>query len=322
MKNIFTFVALLLALSLCTVGCGSKESPADEKPEQSVEENISAADGLTAGDVSDSEQSEEGGQGAEQPSASPEAGNIWPEGEPLPIPSEFAPTESAKEYHAVNGQELMDLLSIESNLDLSDSVIYLDGGDYEIFDICLGECNNLSIIGTGDTHIYSTSGSETIFYAYNCNNLLLCGLVMGHEIPTEDECSSGVVALYDCRNVQILGCDIYGCGLVGIDTANAEMTVQYTTIRDCSAQAASVSNSTLQFANCTFSGNSYLYSDNVLFYIDESSHVTLSDCALLENKSSAKYGSLVWDEESSAYNSIVYENTFEENGTYEDGNGW
>lgn len=144
--------------------------------------------------MSDSEQSEEGGQGADQPSVSPEAGNIWPEGEPLPIPSEFAPTESTKEYHAVNGQELMDLLSIESNLDLSDSVIYLDGGDYEIFDIYLGECNNLSIIGTGDTHIYSTSGSETIFYAYNCNNLLLCGLVMGPICTTDPFLAADVIS--------------------------------------------------------------------------------------------------------------------------------
>lgn len=313
-KNIFASAALLLALSLCAVGCGSKETPADGKSEQTVSANPEPS--------KESDQlSNQPGEGS-QPFISPETGNTWPKGEPLPIPSEFAPTESTKEHHAANGQELMNLLGMESKIDLSNSVIYLDSGDYEVFDIYLGECNNLSIVGTGDTHIYSTSGNETIFYAYNCSNLLLCGLVMGHEIPTEDECSSGVVALSGCRNVQILGCDIYGCGLVGIDTYDVEMTAQYTTIRDCSAQAASVSGSTLQFANCTFSGNSYLYSNNVLFYIDESSHVTLNDCALRENKSSAKYGSLVWNEESSAYNTVVYENTFEENGTYEDGNGW
>ena len=84
-------------------------------------------------------------------------------------------------------------------------------------------------------------------YAYvlrfvNCSNIKLENLVMGH---TEGGyCEGGVVAFKNCRDVTINHCDLYGCGMEGINFSNSsKLRFTNSIIRDCTYQIMDLSTS-------------------------------------------------------------------------------
>ncbi len=225
-----------------------------------------------------------------------------------PIPDDGIQREVVE---ITNGDELTELVEQSYTESLRNLEIHLGDGDYNVNSLFLMNAENVSFIGTGKTRLVSTSGIETIISMYNCDNVLLYGLVMGHDLDPIESCSTGVVELLSSKNMKIVGCDIYGCGLQGISADSSSFTVDSSTIRDCSQHGVLIYASQGTFDNCTFSGNCYQYSSNPVFRItDAASAVTLNNCSILDNPAQAKYllasGASDWTE----------------NNTIERGNAW
>ena len=207
-----------------------------------------------------------------------------------------------------SGEELVEL-SYTSGL--KDLEIRLGDGDYNVDGLMFMSAENVSIVGTGATRLVSASGAETIVSLYDCDNFLLYGLVMGHDLEPYMTCSTGVVELLSSDGVKIVGCDVYGCGLHGINADSSSFTADSCIIRDCSDHGALIWASDAEFNDCTFSGNCYKTTSNPLFQVsDAASSVKLTNCVLKDNLSQSKYdlnyGASDWAEE----------------GTTESGNAW
>ena len=206
-----------------------------------------------------------------------------------------------------SGDELMELSFAEGVENLE---IRLGDGDYNVDSFFLYGAENVSIIGTGNTRLVSTYGTETIISMYDCDNILLYGLIMGHDLEPSMSCSTGVVELLSSKDIKIIGCDIYGCGLHGINASESRFVVENSIIRDCSMHGAMLYSSRGIFTNCTFSGNCYQYTSNPDFDLwGESCSVNLNSCVIQDNLGESKY-------------KLADGAEFEESDTIETGNSW
>lgn len=140
----------------------------------------------------------------------------------------------------------------------SNIYIVLDAKDY-IMEVSLYNCENITIHGMDGTRIVSDSGSDIIIDINSCKNVTLINLVLGHDIPTYEnelyDCSAGVVCIYGGSEATLINCDIFGCGLYGIDGMDSIITAKSSTIRDCSDQIMHLYNCDGSFENCNFLRN-------------------------------------------------------------------
>ena len=68
---------------------------------------------------------------------------------------------------------------------------------------------------------------------FNCRNLTLRDLVMGHT-PEPGFCTGAVLQLTSCGASLIEGCELYGCGTYGVTAENSwELRIDRSEIRDC-----------------------------------------------------------------------------------------
>lgn len=221
---------------------------------------------------------------------------------------------------AANEEELYALLT---SGDLSNTEIHLTGdlyhagypmtdqlgNTYTAESFMLNSWDNLSLIGDGSTRLLVSHENALVLTAYGCDNLLLYGLVLGHDVPPDVPCSEPVLSLSYCSGVRVIGCDIFGCGLVGIQGSNTDLTVQNSAIRDCSEHGVLWSGEgNAVFENCTF-----LRNGGSLFYIyNGGADFTLTDCTIQDNTGGAKRA---YFDESGA-------GVWNETGTVETGNNW
>ena len=92
---------------------------------------------------------------------------------------------------------------------------------------------NLTIVGGEGCEIVVEPRYANVLNFLNCKNITLRNLTVGH--TDEGYCEGGVIFLENCENVKIDGCDLYGCGTMGIESYNThELRCVRTTIRDCS----------------------------------------------------------------------------------------
>lgn len=249
--------------------------------------------------------SEEGDGGEEEVYFDPEEGLELPE-----IP------QDGIERTVVEANDAAELSALFSGGNLSNTEIHLNDGTYNMDYFSLHGYENLSIIGTGKTRLVVDSSEEEILVATECDNLLVYGLVMGHDVPKDVACSAGVFIIYSSENVRLVGCDIFGCGLVGISGYGSDMTVRNTVIRDCSLSGVEWrGGGNVRFENCAFSGNT----GRTLFDIANSgssepvtTEFTLENCIFQSNGNSEKC------DFSDGEDSV----TWNENGSLESGNEW
>ena len=151
-----------------------------------------------------------------------------------------------------------ELVQVDNTLDFlnaikSNTIIELAEGTYNISSVIENQTNeNISIIDNFDGYepdIYNVNdltirakGKVTILleprYAwvmmfYNCNNLTLEGITMGH--TEKGYCVGGVLSFSECNNITIKSCSLYGSGTVGINTNFCNnVSVINSDIHDCS----------------------------------------------------------------------------------------
>lgn len=173
----------------------------------------------------------------------------------------------------------------------SNTMIVLEGKDYTFeYGLDVQNLENMTIHGAEGTRIMTTSEADDIINFTECKGMLLRNLVMGHDVPVESECTEGVVFAYTSE-VTLFNCDIFGCGLLGIEAGESTVTAKNTTIRDCSYGLLNLYNSGAVFENCTFSGSGNEYAETAItVYISEkNAEVLFSGCSFTDNKNAKLY---------------------------------
>ncbi len=139
----------------------------------------------------------------------------------------------------------------------SDTKIILEPGKYEIkyrqyrtepfysnsgkkyygdFSLLIYDIENLELYGNGQAEITVDVGFLPVISVRNSNNISFSGMTLGHDVPSYScEDSGYVFSLIDCNGVTIENCDMYGCGILGIDSNDTNgITISNSLIRDCS----------------------------------------------------------------------------------------
>lgn len=130
--------------------------------------------------------------------------------------------------------------------------------EQEVFDgteFIIDGVSNLEIVtdNEGDTLICVEPRYANVLNLYNCDNVTIEGITMGHTIE-QGYCTGGVINLYGSSNISIYSCDLYGCGTYGVISDYSENIYVYNTeIRDCSYGCVDmVRSDVIAFEYCSF----------------------------------------------------------------------
>ena len=111
---------------------------------------------------------------------------------------------------------------------------------YDGYELFIGNVSNFHIVGG---EIVTQPRYANVLNYLNCSNVTLDDVHLGHT-PEQGTCRGGVVYLENTQNIILESCDLYGCGVLGILTRNAQnLHVQNTLIHDCSNGAAMLEDS-------------------------------------------------------------------------------
>ncbi len=150
-------------------------------------------------------------------------------------------------------------------------------------ELCIGHVKNLHIVGG---EIVTEPRYANVLSFYGCGHISLESVKLGHT-KEQGQCAGGVVYLCDSENILVESCDLYGCGILGIQTRNVRnLHVQNTLIHDCNLGAAQLTDSQdVTFLGCTvkncpdahfalqncegFSWNKKLMDSNCAFNVSE-----------------------------------------------------
>lgn len=166
--------------------------------------------------------------------------------------------------HAGDADTLMSYLKDGAH----DLEITLDGNkDYVVYSTYINQqgeemkqgftvenLSNVAIRGQEGTRILTPSecGGYAVLTFVNCQNVTLDTLSVGHQ---DSWCDAPVLALAGSTGVEILNCDLWGCGYYGISASRSSFHAKDTVIRDCKGFITRIEASTAVFDGCTFRGN-------------------------------------------------------------------
>ena len=152
--------------------------------------------------------------------------------------------ETVDEFLAAIGSNTVIKLK-GSTFDLSQASDYgAYGTDFyywrDVFDgpgLVINGVKNLSIIAEQDCTIAAIPRYADVLSFINCENITLSGFTAGH---TEEpgECAGGVLSFENCWDIDIDGCHLFGCGILGINAYYcSDIDVKNTEIYECSQGA-------------------------------------------------------------------------------------
>lgn len=160
---------------------------------------------------------------------------------------------------------------------------------YDGVQLVIQDVKGLSISGPEKVHarLLSPYSYANVLVVENCSDIQLNWLNCGHEV--EGYCTGGVLVFDKCRNVQIDNCDLWGCGVEGINIVeSSDISCSSTTIRDCSYSIMSIhSSSNIRFEYCLMHDNREF--DQMNF--TNSSDIVFENCVIWNNTASGYYGS-------------------------------
>lgn len=110
--------------------------------------------------------------------------------------------------------------------------------------LCVDGVRGLTIEGGANAanyHIVVTPKYADVIQFTDCEKIALKGLTMGH--VERGGCVGSVIDLAACDGVEIFNCDLYGCGVIGIEASDTDsIKVTRSVIRDCSESLVFMSN--------------------------------------------------------------------------------
>lgn len=114
-------------------------------------------------------------------------------------------------------------------------------GEAAAYELIISGVDNLAIVAQEDANVSVAAVPRyaNVLSFYDCTGIALFGITAGHtELP--GECTGGVIMLDSVQGAQINACRLYGCGTIGIQSANSRgISAEGTHIFDCSISAAS-----------------------------------------------------------------------------------
>ena len=168
------------------------------------------------------------------------------------------PVQDGTEYHVTSVDEFLTCIG-------SDTTIYLDGelfdlstasnyGGYggehyywvDIFDgpgLVITGVQNLRLIGQGkdETRVEAVPRYADVLRFESCGNVTVAALTAGHTKGEPGSCSGDVLAFSLCRDVHVVDCGLFGCGVFGVRADNcARGEILRTEIYECSMGAACI----------------------------------------------------------------------------------
>ncbi len=186
------------------------------------------------------------------------------ETEPTPPP----PAENAVVVTTV--AELLDALRPNAVIEIDAEHLLLDrAGDYGFgysvgaytwepmgsgdYTLVIRDLEGLTIRSRreGGTSLTTGAASANVLCFRGCAGLTLEGLTLGHRSEVGN-CDGDVLFLQDCSDIQISGCELFGCGVTAVNAWQcAGLRLDGCTLRDCTACAINaVLCSDVQAWNC------------------------------------------------------------------------
>ena len=156
-----------------------------------------------------------------------------------------------REVRVTTAEELQEAIASNVKITLAPGTYEMEYGIYKY------QVENLTITGEGKAEIVVTEPYDPVLSFSMSKGIVLENLTLGHSVSAEMSCEDGVLGLWSCTEVTVRNCDLYGCGVEGINAGGSSFKVENTTIRDCSRNIVSIYNSVATFTGCTFSDNGY-----------------------------------------------------------------
>ncbi len=173
------------------------------------------------------------------------------------------------------------LSNISQDIDLQDGVTWEDVPDGK--ELNINNVSNLIIEGSseGKTEIITEPRYAQILDFEQVSNITLRNITAGHT-PAEYTCDAGVLNFLNSENINISGCELYGCGSVGLSMDGVEhLDMINTYINHCSLRAIEVFDSKdVNFKQSRISDHE-AYS-NIIF-VSYSKDVSFEDCEMSNN---------------------------------------
>lgn len=148
---------------------------------------------------------------------------------------------------------------------------------------------NLTIHGSGKdvTKILTSPRYANVLKLQDCENVLLEGFTAGH---TEGgECTGGVVALENCRQIHMWDLGLFGCGTIGVRGDSCrDILLESSELYECSYSGAYFQDTEGVFIrNCHFQdlgtkGEGTQAAQ--VFYLYDCKSVSITDCAVENNR--------------------------------------
>lgn len=176
---------------------------------------------------------------------------------------------------------IYNLSTINQDIELQDGVTWeevYDGKELNIRNV-----SNLIIEGSseGKTEIITEPRYAQILNFEQVSNITLRNITAGHT-PAEYICDAGVLSFLNSENIKISGCELYGCGSVGLSLHGVEhLNMINSYINHCSLRAIDVFDSKdINFKQCRISDHE-AYS-NIIF-VSYSQDVNFEECEMSNN---------------------------------------
>lgn len=169
----------------------------------------------------------------------------------------------------------------------SESPYYAWTEKYDGFELMLQNVKNLTIRGSGkvNTTLECDPRSASVINLKNCENVTLEDFTAGHTLEL-GQCSSGVIYLQNCTGVGMNRLGIYGCGMIGLQTADSKgISLADSDVYDCSRSAAEI----ISCEDVSISGTriyrigSEEYGGYTYFDISISQNVTVENCEISDS---------------------------------------
>lgn len=147
----------------------------------------------------------------------------------------------------------------EKNFRLDDNFYYIYDNAYigQVFDgyeLAIKGVKNLTIKSKdaeNPAEIVVAARYAQVFHLIECKDVKLENVKMGHT-PDMGSCIGDVIEIDNSKNIDITGCDLYGCGVFGITARDSEkINVFDSVIHDCEQGAIYATDTkSMIFKNC------------------------------------------------------------------------
>ena len=156
--------------------------------------------------------------------------------------------------------------------------------DYIDYDLnpLIRNLSGLTLRGTPNAlgKLLSTSETAFVLCFENCDNITIENISAGHEVP--GHCSGGVFYFDGCKDITILGSELFGCGTEGLYLEDVNgFTMSDSVIYECTYSLSTIVDSrNVTFQNTVFRDTG---SFGHMFNISESQRVQFDDCKFTDN---------------------------------------